>query len=215
MGGRRQVQNPDGTGYFTLPNGTQYSSDGNGNVWKDGEQIKENGNWLIDIDELNKRNEQFSKDPDNSKLSTEDLVGTWQINATFSDMESPLVGMLRSFFDELFGEGSGDEIVESSLEDVSLHQTAVIEADGNNVTMTLYSEDVKMVYSGSLRGNKLKLKLVSQSALDGGEDEDFSIPINKLEFTFTKESGVVTMSGSYRIDTTLFKATYSYHGTKS
>ena len=209
--GARQTQNSNGTGSFTLPDGTKYTTDGSGSVWKDGEQIKKNGEWLIDIDELNALNEQFAKDPNANKLKETDLVGTWDIHATFGDMESPLVGMLQGFFDEVFGEGAGSEIVESSLDqETELDFTAVIEEDGSGLRMTLYAEDVTMVYTGKLSGNTLKLKLESQST--GGDGID--IPITKLEFTFQKNSGVVTMSGSYKINVTLFKATLTYSGTK-
>ena len=44
--GAHQVHNPDGTGSFTLPDGTKYESDGKGNVYKDGVQIKKDGKWL-------------------------------------------------------------------------------------------------------------------------------------------------------------------------
>ncbi len=209
--GAHQVQNPNGTGSFTLPDGTKYTTDGNGSVWKDGEQIKKNGEWLIDIDKLNELNEQFANDPNANKLKEADLVGVWDIHATFGDMESPLVGMLQGLFDDIFGEGAGSEIVESSLDqETEIDFTAVIEEDGSGLRMTLSAEDVTMVYTGKLSGNTLKLKLQSQSSGSDGID----IPINKLEFTFQKNSGVVTMSGSYNINVTLFKATLTYSGTK-
>lgn len=44
--GAKMVQNPDGTTTFTLPDGTEYKSDGSGNVYKDGEQIKKDGEWV-------------------------------------------------------------------------------------------------------------------------------------------------------------------------
>ena len=39
-------QNPDGTASFSLPDGTKYTTDGSGNVWKNGVQIKKDGSWL-------------------------------------------------------------------------------------------------------------------------------------------------------------------------
>jgi|GEM_PF-3897488 len=210
--GARQVQNPDGTGSFTLPDGTQYTTDGGGSVWKDGIKVKENGNWLIDIDALNAANE-LKAGAKSEKVTEADIVGTWQIEATFGDMESPLVDILRGLFDDILGEGSGDDIVESNLnQETHLSQTAVIEEDGGTLRLTLYSEDVTMVYTGKLSGNTLKLKLQSQST---DEDGDIELSIDKLEFSFQKSpGGVVTMHGSYRIDTPLFKATYSYSGAR-
>ena len=210
--GAKMIQNPDGTGSFTLPDGTQYTTDGGGSVWKDGIKVKENGNWLIDINELNARNE-LKAGGKSEKVTASDIVGTWQIEATFSDMESVIVDMLRGLFDDIFGEGSGDDIVESNLnQETHLSQTAVIEEAGGTLRLTLYSEDVTMVYTGKLSGNTLKLKLQSQST---DEDGDIELSIDKLEFNFLKSpSGIVTMYGSYRIDTPLFKATYSYSGAK-
>ena len=49
--GAKMVQNPDGTTTFTLPDGTEYKSDGSGNVYKDGEQIKKDGEWVGGYDE--------------------------------------------------------------------------------------------------------------------------------------------------------------------
>ncbi|MBO4353501.1 MAG: hypothetical protein J5860_01025, partial [Clostridia bacterium] len=44
--GARQVQNADGSTTFTLPDGTKYESDGKGNVYKDGKQIRKDGEWM-------------------------------------------------------------------------------------------------------------------------------------------------------------------------
>ncbi|MBR1842007.1 MAG: hypothetical protein IJ788_01905 [Oscillospiraceae bacterium] len=48
--GAKMVQNPDGTTTFTLPDGTEYKSDGKGNVFKNGEQIKKDGEWVEGYD---------------------------------------------------------------------------------------------------------------------------------------------------------------------
>ncbi len=200
--GANMTVNPDGSSSFTLPDGTQYTSDGQGNVWENGNQIKENGTWLVDPN--------ASMDPDADKITASDLVGYWSINGTLGDMESPIVSMLTNFFDELFGEGSGSEIVDSHIDGTQeLPLNAYIEEDGSGYRVTIYADETTMVYSGTLKKDTLKLKLVSQSSSGGDAIE---IPVNKLELKFVKRRGVTTMNGSYRIDTALFKATLSYTG---
>ena len=39
------MHNPDGSGTFTLPDGTKYESDGNGNLTKDGVPVRNDGQW--------------------------------------------------------------------------------------------------------------------------------------------------------------------------
>ena len=57
--GAKMVKNPDGTTTFTLPDGTKYESDGNGNVYKNDEQLKKDGRWIHE-------KEQGEKMPDES-----------------------------------------------------------------------------------------------------------------------------------------------------
>lgn len=44
--GAKMTKSADGTTVFTLPDGTKYESDADGNVYKDGEQLKKDGKWL-------------------------------------------------------------------------------------------------------------------------------------------------------------------------
>ena len=44
--GAKMIKSADGTTAFTLPDGTKYESDADGNVYKDGEQLKKDGKWL-------------------------------------------------------------------------------------------------------------------------------------------------------------------------
>ena len=56
--GAKMIKNADGTTTFTLPDGTKYESDGKGNIFKDGEQLKKDGEWLP------------GKEPEESKPNT-------------------------------------------------------------------------------------------------------------------------------------------------
>ena len=146
--GGRMTVDADGTAWVTLPDGTEYKSDRDGNVWENGKQIKQNGAWLSDP------NAAYGADAD--KITSADLVGYWTINGTLSDMESPLVGALKSFFDGLFGEGAGGDIVDSHIDgtqDVTLN--AYIEDDGSGYRITIRADDVTMVYSGTLKNDTL------------------------------------------------------------
>ena len=57
--GAKMIKNADGTTTFTLPDGTKYESDGNGNVYKNDEQLKKDGRWIHE-------KEQGEKMPDES-----------------------------------------------------------------------------------------------------------------------------------------------------
>ena len=80
--GAKMVQNPDGTTTFTLPDGTEYKSDGSGNVYKDGEQIKKDGEWVGGYDEWVGGYDPATDTgkPDDAKggeLSIDSIVGTY------------------------------------------------------------------------------------------------------------------------------------------
>ena len=65
--GAKFVRNPDGSGTFTLPDGTKYESDDKGNLTKDGVPIKNDGQWV-----QNRRDE----------TKPDDIVGYWQLKET-------------------------------------------------------------------------------------------------------------------------------------
>lgn len=198
--GAHLTQNPDGTASFTLPDGTKYTSDGGGNVWMDGVQIKQDGKWLN------------TGEP--GEITPADVVGTWRVEATFSNIDSPLVGMLQGFFDQIFGEGAGDDIVSDGVRTSSATQTVVIESTGGDtLRVTIYSGDTTMIYTGSLKkSGELPLKLVSQSS---GEDGDaVEIPLDNIAYTFVHRGNEVVLDGSCHIDTFFLKADLRSVGRK-
>ena len=196
--GAHQVHNPDGTGSFTLPDGTKYETDGKGNVYKDGVQIKKDGEWVA------------PPVPDDAKITEDDIIGTWDVTATFSDMSSPFVGALQSFFDTILGEGSGEDIVESSLDDQTVKQVMTVEKNGGKLLVTIVSDDDTSTYSGTFKNGKLKLKVISSNS----DEDSIAVSLEKLEYEFSRSGGELIMSGSYDIKSYMLNATYTYSGRK-
>lgn len=89
--GARMVKNADGTTTFTLPDGTEYNSDGKGNVTKDGEPIKKEGNWIKNEsdNDTSKKGNSYKDDPSSkdkneqpggagiSGTKIDDIMGSW------------------------------------------------------------------------------------------------------------------------------------------
>lgn len=201
--GAKMTQNPDGSGSFTLPDGTKYTSDGKGNVYKDDEPIKKDGEWMPGYG-----SDAEKKD---GPITENEIIGTWSIRAVYSDMDSPLVTWLRSLFDGIFGEGAGNDIVESGIdEDKVMNQTLVIEKRGSTLYATLTSDGDVSVYTGTFRNGTLKLKYKSGSS----DDDDFAFGVQAIEYKFVRIGNSVIMEGSFKINTYVLKANYSYKGTK-
>ena len=195
--GAHLTQNPDGTADFTLPDGTKYTSDGGGNVWKDGVQIKQDGKWLN------------TGEP--GEITPADVVGTWGVTIAFSNISSPITGMLQGLANEFLGEDNG--IIDDAIDDVSSAARAEIDIiEGSKMRVKLVVEDVTMTYEGKLKGGKLDLKLVSQTADD--EDDGIQIPLDKITMTFVRRGGEVVLDGACRIDTFLLKADMRITGSK-
>ena len=204
-GSRIVVEN--GASSYTLPDGTVYSSDGKGNVFRNDEQIKKDGEWLLDPDRNN-------PDAGKIKIGSADIVGTWSVTSTISDVDSPLVDGVKSFFDGIFGEGAGDDIVTSDLGpdgSASIQETVVIEEEGSSYRVTMYPETGgTYVYTGKLSGNVLRLKLVSSPSYGGA----LQVDAETLDLTFVKKNGEIVIDGTYDINNWAVKAKYTTKGTK-
>lgn len=144
-------------------------------------------------------------------ISEKEILGTWTIDATYSDMDSPLVAWFRSFFDSLLGDGAGEDIVQSNLDkDTKMTQTLIIEKKSDKLYITFKANDDIAYYTGTFKKGVLKLRYTGGTA----EKEAFSYGIENLEYKFVREKGKVIMKGSFKINTFLLKANYSYVGTK-
>ena len=141
-------------------------------------------------------------------------MGTWSVTSTISDVDSPLVDGVKSFFDGIFGEGAGDDIVTSGLGpdgSASIQETMVIEEEGSSYRVTMYPETGgTYVYTGKLSGNVLKLKLVSSPSYDGA----LQVDAETLDLTFVKKNGEIVIDGTYDINNWAVKAKYTTKGTK-
>ncbi|MBQ6051994.1 MAG: hypothetical protein IJL30_01755 [Clostridia bacterium] len=185
------LQKNEATGVTTVTNadGDTYTVTKNGKVFKNGQEI---------IKE------------DNTPITVEEIEGTWNVDAEFTDAESPIVDILRSVFDEILGEGAGDGIVESDIQDTTVRHILTIENQGGTLYITLAYDDELAIYTGTFKNNTLKLKYQRGTT----DDDDLSFELDTIEYKFVRSKGEVIMQGSYRIDTYLLKATYNYSGRK-
>ena len=185
------IQSNDATGVTTVTNadGDTYTVTKDGKVFKNGQELVKE---------------------DNTPITVEEIEGTWYVNAQFTDAESPLVDVLRSFFDEVFGEGAGNDIVESNIEEQTVTHILTIENQGGSLYVTLSYDDEVAVYSGTFNNNTLKLKYQRGTT----DDNDLAFELSTIEYKFVRSKDEIIMQGSYRIDTYLLKATYNYSGRK-
>ncbi len=185
------IQSNEATGVTTVTNadGDNYTVTKDGKVFKNGQELVKE---------------------DNTPITVEEIEGTWYIDAQFTDAESPLVDVLRSFFDEVFGEGAGNDIVESNIEEQTVSHILTIDNQGGLLYVTLSYDDEVAVYSGTFNNNTLKLKYQRGTT----DDNDLAFELSTIEYKFVRSKGEIIMQGSYRIDTYLLKATYNYSGRK-
>ncbi|MBR0231538.1 MAG: hypothetical protein IJQ53_04870 [Clostridia bacterium] len=87
--GAKMIKNADGTASFTLPDGTKYESDSDGNVFKNGEQIKKDGQWLPGKEESEKAPDESgqSEQSSQSEQSGQSELAGW--NGTFNGTALP------------------------------------------------------------------------------------------------------------------------------
>ena len=129
--GATLMQSDEGGGVFTLPDGTQYVTDGDGNVNKDGEPLKEDGEWLS------------GKEPEESKPDTK--PDTKQSGAPGSDTADS-----NSFIEKICGSYrmSGNSHLisekarfsESGGKDQSVEYTVTV-TDANDGTINIQVSD--------------------------------------------------------------------------
>lgn len=160
--------------------------------------------------------------PDLDEVTVDDIVGTWDVDASFSDVDSPFLDLLLQGIKDLFTSiaeelgGSADDVKIDDYKDqvATVSQTIKIKklsADRVSVTITTDGENGG-TYEGTLKNGVLSLKL-TKSASSG--DDAIVLDIQNLEYKFYKTNGYVRMDGSYEIKSLAFSATYSYNGYKT
>ena len=87
--GAKMTVDPDGSAKVTLPDGDVYESDGNGNVTKNGEQIKKDGKWVEGYDpKKDTGGKRDTAEPDiNDEDETDENTNTEPLETTPADTE--------------------------------------------------------------------------------------------------------------------------------
>ncbi len=164
------------------------------------------------------------KVPESSEVTVDDIVGTWAVRASFTDVESWFLDWLQDVIKDIvaaiseeLGDLSGDT---SSVGDLdykdklsNVSQTITIKKISDNRVSALISgeEGEGALYEGTLNDKGVLSLTLKKSA---GSDDTISIDIQKLEYRFYKTNGYVRMDGSYDIRSIAFNATYYYYGDK-
>lgn len=181
--GAKMIKNADGTTTFTLPDGTKYESDGNGNVYKDGEPLKKDGKWIDDINSGNGKNEPDKSASENSNAGknnssnskTSQQGGTGAAGVTISDIMGS------------WSYSSGDIKENYTFSQANDTVTVVMTAsksDGTTSDPVTFSCEYTfdgnvLVISNSKWHNDMKLRLISKDSLEITSKGTFVLTRNK------------------------------------
>ena len=158
--------------------------------------------------------------------TVDDVAGAWDVNLTFTNMESELVNaILRGIIEILPVEVEDpDAVIEESVEyddGASISGYMNIEPTGKNkarVTMYLYGDDgeaVTVVYSGKMNKQgimSLKMRSYSGGGNSGSESIDIGFP--NMEFDFYGIGEGRYTSGTYYLKSYALNADIQYYGTR-
>lgn len=161
--------------------------------------------------------------PEPDDVTIDDIVGTWDVDATFTDIDSPMLDWFSELLKDLFGGiaeelgGDADDITsafdDSYKDGASAKQKVTIEKiSRDRVSVVISSsEGESSTYEGTLNEGVLSLKLTKSTTSD---DDAVVLEIQNLEYKFYKTNGYVKMEGTYYIRSLAFNATYIYNGYK-
>ena len=222
--GVKLIQYSDGSCSLETPEGT-FFSDGKGNVFKDGVLVKRDG---IPVENpevygytVEKRDEEFAP-------KVEDILGTWSVSLSFSNIHSEWVEGIVNTITELLPDEAADAVQagvtyyvdENSV--VTTPGTMVIEQGTNpeDVILTLYTASVEdgvtitSVYKGTMEKGHMELKLDKYT--DPHQDEGaMTAGIEKLEFEFYGNGDRRYIQGTYHLDTHVLTADIDYTGERT
>ena len=163
--------------------------------------------------------------PGLDEVTIDDIVGTWDVNATFTDIDSPMLDWFSQLMKDILGgiaEELGEDadsldldLIDDSYKDgASVRQTVTIEKISKDKVEVVISssEGDSATYQGTLKDGLLKLHVTKSST---GNDDAIALDIQDLEYKFYKTNGYVKMDGSYYIRSWAFNATYIYNGNKT
>ena len=174
--GAKMVQNPDGTATFTLPDGTEYKSDGNGNVFKNGEQIKKDGEWVGGYDPATdtgkpddtKPAEEPAEEPaadadGGSGLSASRVAGTYYLTGSYTWSADGESGSEQDDL-TLTVSAASDTTLKFSAEG----ETVSADYDPNTGKSVVYTDGVPFYFTFSESNGRIQLTTSFAYTLDGG-----------------------------------------------
>lgn len=180
--GATLMQSDEGGGVFTLPDGTQYVTDGDGNVNKDGEPLKKDGKWIDDINSENGKNEPDNSASENSNAGenssnsiTAQQGGTGAAGVTINDI-------MGSWY--YVSDGIREDYTFSQANDTVTVVMTASKADGTTSDPVTFSCEYTfdgnvLVVSNSKWHNDMKLRLISKDSLEITSSGTFVLTRNK------------------------------------
>lgn len=181
--GATLMQSDEGGGVFTLPDGTQYVTDGDGNVNKDGEPLKKDGKWIDDINSGNGKNEPDKSASENSNAGeynssnskTAQQGGTGAAGVTIND--------IMGSWSYVSGDIRENYTFSQANDTVTVVMTAS-KADGTTSDPVTFSCEYTfdgnvLVVSNSKWHNDMKLRLISKDSLEITSSGTFVLTRNK------------------------------------
>ena len=156
-------------------------------------------------------------------VTIDDIVGEWDVDAQFTDINSPMLDWFSQLLKDIAGGiaedlgGSADDLGDIGKlydENESVKQNVTIKKlskDKVSVVVSSSGSD-SATYEGTLKDGVLSLKLTKGSS---SEDGAVVLDIQSLKYKFYKTNGYVKMEGTYNINSPAFNATYIYTGSKA
>ena len=184
--GAEMIVNPDGSAKVILPDGTVYESDGKGNVYKNGEQIKKDGEWVEGYDPAEDTGEPDDTDepddepnppeptetPDTDEGFTPTRVaGTYKVSGTskYVFYNNPEYNGSEHMEVELIIKAEGKNMISMSIES---EKYGPAELDPETGKCTIHGDDglvIKLTFTQ--KGEKLSIKMTFNMPLEDGHTE--------------------------------------------
>ena len=163
--------------------------------------------------------------PEDDKVTVDDIAGTWNLNVSFTNIESIAIDWLTQFFKtlvEAFVDDPGEadtkiqsfkESFKNGVNDVTqIMKITKLSENRVKVELTTPDSETSAFYEGTLDDKGvLSITLKSSTYSDGA----ISFDIKDLQYKFYKNRGYITCEGTYDIRTIVFSATYTYAGEKN
>ncbi|MBR3144295.1 MAG: VCBS domain-containing protein, partial [Clostridia bacterium] len=168
--GAKMIKNADGTTTFTLPDGTKYESDGNGNITKDGEPLKKDGKWIDNKNSGNGKNKSDKSASENSNTGKNNSSNSKTAQQGGTGAAGVTINDIMGSWSYSSGDITENYTFSQANDTVTVVMTAS-KADGttsNPVTFSCeYTFDGNvLVLSNSRWHNDMKLRLINKDSLE-------------------------------------------------